>query len=186
MKRLFFFFLAIALSLAIASALHAANSSLLAGKKAPPFRAESGDGKVVDATMLRGYVVVLFYESKDVIDKSRPIKKVLNSFYDEQAREVQQMIARVPIINCTSAAWPFTGIWKSRLVENSKRVGMTVYGDWDGKMGTSYGMNGDDTNLVIIDKKGFIRFFRTGAITGNGEAANLLKKLLKDLVTESP
>lgn len=185
MKNFVVSILAVVLSLMICSALQVAASPLLIGREAPPFQVESGDGKVLEAKMLRGKVVVLFYESKDVIAKSRPLKIILNAFYKEQKKEDQQMILRVPIYDCTSATWPFTGIWKSRLVENSKRVGMTVYGDWDGKMGTSYGMKSDDTNLLIIDKRGIIRYFRSGVVTDNGETATILKKLLKDLVTEN-
>ncbi len=156
----------------------------LIGKEAPYFRVESGDGKFLDTKMLRGKVVVLFYESKDILPKSRPLKKALSAFYEEQKKEEQEMIMRVPVINCTGALWPLRGIWKSRLMENSKRVGMTVYGDWDGRMGTSFGMKGDDTNLVILDKKGLVRYFHTGAVAGEGEMINGLKKLLKDLVAE--
>jgi len=185
MKKFIGSVLTVVLFLLTCSALQAAASSLLIGREAPPFQVESGDGKVLEAKMLRGKVVVLFYESKDVIAKSRPLKIILNAFYKEQKKEDQQIILRVPIYDCTSAAWPIKGIWKSRLVENSKRVGMTVYGDWDGKMGTDYGMKGDDTNLLIIDKRGIIRYFRSGVVTDNGETATLLKKLLKDLVAEN-
>ena len=41
---------------------------------------------------------------------------------------------------------------------------MTIYGDWEGRMLSAYGMKGDDSNLLIIDKKEVIRFFRSGAI----------------------
>jgi alkyl hydroperoxide reductase subunit AhpC len=178
--------LTVILSLLACSSLQAAASPALIGREAPPFQVESGDGKVLQAKMLRGKVVVLFYESKDVLAKSRPLKKILNEYYEEQNKEDQRMILRIPVINCTGAAWPWKGIWKSRLIENSKRVGMTVYGDWDGKMGSTYGMRGDDTNLLIIDKQGIIRYFRSGVAAGsNGETAKALKKLLKDLVGEN-
>ncbi|MCK9197735.1 MAG: peroxiredoxin family protein [Syntrophales bacterium] len=185
MKKIVVSILTVVLSLMIYSALQAAASPLLIGREAPPFQVESGDGKVLQAKMLRGKVVVLFYESKDIIAKSRPLKTILNAFYKEQKKEDQQMIMRVPIFDCSSASWPFKGLWKKSLIENSKRVGMTVYGDWDGKMGTSYGMKCDDTNLLIIDKRGIIRYFQSGVVTDNGETATILKKLLKDLVAEN-
>jgi predicted transcriptional regulator len=184
-KKFVISLLGIVLSLVVCSALQAAASPLLIGREAPPFHVESGDGKVLQSKMLRGKVVVLFYESKDVLAKSRPLKKILNDYYQEQKKEDQQMILRVPIINCNDAAWPIKGIWKSSLVANSKRVGMTVYGDWDGKMGIAYGMKGDDTNLLILDKRGIIRYFKSGVVTSNGETAAILTKLLKGLVAEN-
>lgn len=185
MKKTVAAVLTIVLSMAICSVLPALSSPPLIGREAPPFLVESGDGKVLQTKMLRGKVVVLFYESKDVLAKSRPLKTVLNAYYHEQKREDQQLILRIPIINCVSAAWPWKGIWKSRLIENSQRVGMTVYGDWDGKMGTVYGMKSDDTNLLIIDKRGVVRYFQSGVVAGNGEMAAALKKLLKDLIEEN-
>jgi len=185
MKNISVSLLSIALFLAICSGLQSAASPLLIGREAPPFQVESGDGKVLQGKMLRGKVVVLFYEDKDAIVKSRPLKAILNAYYKEQKKEDRQMIMRVPIINCSGASWPFLGIWKSRLIENSTRVGMTVYGDWDGRMGTAYGMKGDDTNLLILDKRGIIRYFQSGVASNNGETAAILKKLLKDLVVEN-
>ncbi len=162
----------------------ATGPSPLVGREVPYFRVQSGDGRILDAGMLRGKVVVLFYESRDSLAKSRPLKKTLNAFYNEQRKEEQGMILRLPVINCTAAVWPFRGIWKRELIENSKRVGMTVYGDWDGKMAISFGMKSDDTNLVIMDKKGKVRYFHTGVVAAEGEGVNGLKKLLKDLVAE--
>ena len=52
-------------------------------------------------------------------------------------------------------------------------------------MRTSYGMKGDDTNLLIIDKRGIIRYFQSGVVNDNGETVTFLKKLLKDLVAEN-
>lgn len=185
MKKFIGSVLTVALFLSICSALQAAAAPPLIGREAPPFQVESGDGKVLEAKMLRGKVVVLFYESKDVIAKSRPLKIILNAFYKEQKKEDQQLILRVPIYDCTGISWLFKGIWKNGLIENSKRVGMTVYGDWNGKMAAAYGMKSDDTNLLIIDKRGIIRYFQSGVVTDNGKTATILKKLLKDLVAEN-
>jgi len=160
----------------------AAPSHLL-GKEAPFFRVEAGDGKILDAKMIRGKIVILFYECKEVLPKSRPLKNVLTAFYREQPKEIYDQIVVLPIINATGAAWPFKDIWKSTLVEKSQKVGMTVYGDWDGKMCATYAMKGDDTNLLIMDKKGVIRFFQSGVIAP--EKAATIKTLLLQIAGES-
>lgn len=170
------------LAILLSSPVWAAQSRFI-GKEAPFFRVESGDGKVMDAKMLKGKVIVLFYESREILDKSRPLKNVLTSFYNGQPKEVQSLILRLPVINATSAAWPFKGYWQSALIEKSQKVGMTVYGDWDGKMGSVYEMKPDDTNLVIIDKKGMIRFFQSGVI--KPEKAGSIISLLLQIVDET-
>lgn len=153
------------------------------GKEAPYFRVEAGDGKVLDTRMIRGKVTVLFYECKEALSKSRPLKKVLNTYYQEQAKDTHDRLLVLPVINATSgAAWPWRGLWKKALTEQSQRVGITVYGDWDGKMGSAFAMNGNDTNLVIVDKNGVIRFFQSGAI--GPEKADAILTLLEQIVNE--
>jgi hypothetical protein len=155
----------------------------LIGKEAPYFRVEAGDGKILDATMIRGKVIVLFYETKDILPKSRPLKKALDFFYREQIKEINDQILILPVINTTSAIWPLTGFWKNAMIERSQKVGMTVYGDWNGKMSAAYRMKEDDTNLVIMDKNGIIRFFQSGVI--GPEKAGVITSLLLKIVKEN-
>ena len=153
------------------------------GREVPYFRVEAGDGKILDAKMIRGKVTVLFYECKEALSKSRPLKKVLNAYYQEQTKEMNGHLIVLPVINATSgAAWPWKGLWKKALTEQSQRVGVTVYADWDGKMCSAFAMNGNDTNLVIVDKNGVIRFHRTGAISP--EQADAIRILLEQIVNE--
>ncbi|MCX7634834.1 MAG: redoxin domain-containing protein [Syntrophales bacterium] len=154
----------------------------LVGKVAPPFRVESADGKIMDNRSLKGKVVVLFYESKDVLDKSRPVKNHLLSFYERQEKKVQERVARVAVLACRTAVWPFKGIWKQRMLEKSRQSGITVYGDWDGSMEKSFGFDADDTNLIIMDPQGVVRYARTGAVSPRD--AGPIVDLLTALVAE--
>lgn len=110
------------------------------------------------------------------------MKNELNKFYNEQPDTVKEFIVRLPIINCSSAFWPFTGIWKSKLKENSKKEGMTIYGDWDGKMLTDYKMKDKESNIVIIDRKGVTRYFAFGKI--EDKEIIKIKELLKEIGNE--
>jgi len=147
--------------------------------KAPDFNVASGDDQHLSADALKGKIAVLFYEAKDVVEKNRALKNVLNTFFREQPLSVQQGVRRIAVINCTSAAWPLTGIWKKNLREKSREEKITIYGDWDGQMLAAYGMKGDDSNLVIIDKRGIVRFFRSGAIPP--ETIREIKALLANM-----
>lgn len=149
------------------------------GYKAPDFHLVSGEDQQLSADTLKGKIVFLFYEGKDAVEKNRALKNILNAFFREQPPSVQQEIQRIAVINCTSAAWPLTGIWKKNLQEKSREEKITIYGDWDGKMLAAYGMKGDDSNLVIIDKEGIIRFFRSGAMPP--ETIREIKALLANM-----
>jgi hypothetical protein len=150
------------------------------GVKAPFFRVKSGAGEEVTLDSTRGRVITIVYETKDVVEKSRNLKRELNRCYDGLSDDLRKSILRLPVINCSSAFWPITEIWKSKLRENSAKEGLTLYGDWDGSMSSKYKMKDNETNVVIIDKKGMIRYFEQGKL-GDDEICRI-KSLLTELI----
>ncbi|MEW6619191.1 MAG: YtfJ family protein [bacterium] len=155
---------------------------LIIGTAAPFFKVESGDDKILTLDMIKGKIIVIFYEAKDVVKKNRKLKDELNKFYFEQLDLVKKLIIRLPVINCQGAFWPFTGIWKSKLRQNSKKEGMTIYGDWDGKMNSCYKMKDNESNVIIIDQKGIIRYIASGKVEDT--EISKIKELLKRVGNE--
>ena len=91
-------------------------------------------------------------------------------------------MVRLPIVDCSKAAWPFVGTWKRKLREHSTKEGVVIYCDWSGKMFSDYKIKADKNNIFIIDKSGRIRFFTLGEL--NAEEINNVKELLKALAGE--
>jgi predicted transcriptional regulator len=151
-------------------------SFLLAGKPAPPFVVESGDNQKLTRDMVLGKVVVLFYESRQAIDINDELKEALKCLYRAQPANVQQEIFRLVVIDCSEALLPTIPIWKSKLSENSRVQGFTIYGDWNRKMLADYGMQGNDSNFLIIDKHGIVRY------SGTGKIASSQIPIIKDLL----
>jgi predicted transcriptional regulator len=137
---------------------------LLSGRPAPPFVVESGDNQKLTRDMILGKVVVLFYESRQVIDKNDALKDELKCLYRAQPANIKQEIFRLVVIDCSDAILPTKPIWKSKLSEHSRLQGFTIYGDWDRKMLADYGLQRNDSNFLIIDKHGIIRYSGTGKI----------------------
>ena len=71
--------------------------------------------------------------------------------------------------------------WKEKLNETSAKLKVTIYGDWTGGMFAAYRMRDNDSNFVIIDKKGGVRFAASGKIANSRFEA--IKKLLLELAT---
>ena len=165
-----------------ALSLKSYGSFLQAGKPAPPFVVESGDNQKLTRDMILGKVVVLFYESRQVIDKNDELKEELKCLYRAQPASIKHEIFRLVIIDCSEAIPPTKPVWKSQLSEHSQRQGFTIYGDWDRKMLADYGMQGNDSNFLIIDKHGIIRYSGTGKI----DSAQIpkIKDLLYSLVKQ--
>jgi peroxiredoxin len=152
------------------------------GTPAPPFTVESGENQKLTRDMILGKVVVLFYETRQVIDKNEELKDELKCLYRTQPEDIKQEIFRLVVIDCSEACLPTLPIWKTKLAENSRVQGFTIYGDWNRRMLMDYQLQGNDSNFLIIDKQGIIRYAATGKI-GNGHFQKI-KDLLFSLVKE--
>jgi len=176
-----FLFVLTLLSLAVFQSSALATSGLI-GSAAPYFRVQSGDDEELTLDMIKGKVVAIFYENKDVVENNKQVKDALNKLYYEQTDVLKDVLVRLPIIDCSDAIWPFLGIWKRRLREHSKKEGVVIYGDWNGKMSSDYKMKADVSNIVIVDKSGRIRFFTSDEV--KAEEINDVKQLLIVLAGE--
>jgi hypothetical protein len=157
-------------------------ASGIIGSAAPYFRVQSGDDKTLTLDMIKGKVAVIFYQNKDILDANKRLKDELNKLYYQQTDALKDVLVRLPIIDCSHAFWLFRGIWKRRLREYSKKEGVTIYCDWNGKVSSDYKMKAGMSNVVIIDKGGRIRFFTSGEV--KPEEINGVKELLIALARE--
>jgi len=88
----------------------------------------------------------------------------------------------LPVIDCTSASWLTRKVWEMNLVKNSKKENVTIYGDWDGRMKTDYGIKVGMSNVIITDRKGYIRFTKAGQL--NNRDIHQIKTLIRRLTVE--
>jgi hypothetical protein len=134
------------------------------GSPAPNFLVESGDSKKLSLDMIRGKVIVLFYESRHVTKENVALKNELKCYYRVQPANIKNDLFRLLVIDCSESTWPTMPIWKKKLRENSGKEGFTIFGDWNRKMFTDYHMKAEESNFLIIDKHGMIRYSATGKI----------------------
>ncbi|MBN2453349.1 MAG: redoxin domain-containing protein [Candidatus Omnitrophica bacterium] len=146
------------------------------GQNAPRFSVSSGDDKTLTSEMLKGKIVVMFYEARSAIEVNRPLKNALNAFFAAQSPAVQKDVARVAIVRCSNF---FPTTWRRSLREHSKQEGITIYGDWDGSMEKDYGMASDSSNFLIIDRAGVVKYAENGAVPK--EEFPAIEKLLDGL-----
>ncbi len=163
-------------------ALDSWGSYLTPGKPAPNFLVESGDSRKLSLDNVRGRVVVLFYESRHVIKKNIGLKDELTRLYKAQPAGIQNDIFRLVVIDCSEAILPTLPIWKRQLQVHSRQEGFTIYGDWHRTMLKEYGMKAEDSNFLIIDKQGIIRYSAVGKI--DPDQFDRIKELLFTLIKE--
>jgi len=155
-----------------------AQAILGTSEPAPSFSLVSGDNKKLTLDMLRGKVVVLFYATRDTIEVNDALSRYLDTLYAAQPQNIQNQIFRLLVLNTMEATSLTT--WKEKLSEISAKLKITIYGDWSGGMFAAYRMRDNDSNFVIIDKKGIVRFAASGKIADSRFEA--IKKLLLELV----
>ncbi len=102
--------------------------------KAPDFKLSSGDHKTISLSDLKTNLILCFYETKDTSDKNNALKKELQDYYNGMDRPAQNAIFVFAVADCSQAFWPFTGLWEGALIDKTKQIGYTLYGDWNGKM----------------------------------------------------
>jgi predicted transcriptional regulator len=156
-----------------------AQAILGTGEPAPSFSLVSGNNKKLSLDMLRGKVVVLFYATRDTVEVNDALQNYLDTLYAAQPQNIQSQIYRLLVVNAMEATAVTT--WKEKLNETSAKLKVTVYGDWTGGMFAAYRMRDNDSNFVIIDKKGVVRFAASGKIANSRFEA--IKKLLLELAT---
>jgi len=69
-------------------------------------------------------------------------------------------------------------VWQRNLRENLKKETITIYSDWDGLMEKNYAMRPDDSNLIVTDSFGVIRYAVSGIVPAEGFDA--VKKIIKE------
>lgn len=151
--------------LAMLLALYAPSAAqpLAEGRKAAAFKVYYGDEAAMDSSSLAGRVLVVTYETKNAIEKNRPFKNAVLAWCASSDNKGKAVVP-VPVVNCFKYSWPVADICTGRVHDHSKKEGLQLYVDRDGKMFNAYGMQDSESNVVIIDKKGFIRFQRSGKI----------------------
>ncbi len=159
-------------------------SLLTSGKPAPNFLVESGDHQKLSLDMLRGKVVVLFYESRHVIEDNSALKDELKRFYRVQPANLKKEVFRLVVIDCSRTTWTARPIWQFKLREHSEKARLTIYGDWTGRMLADYHLKAEESNFLIIDKQGIIKYSATGKIPPG--QFQKIKELLLTLVQEKP
>ena len=82
------------LSLATFQSSSPAASGLI-GSPAPYFRVQSGDDKELTLDMIKGKVIAIFYETKDIVENNQRLKDELNKLYYEQTGIVKDVLVRL-------------------------------------------------------------------------------------------
>lgn len=148
------------------------------GDHAPNAKVEDADGRVLEMKHLKGKPILIVYEDKDSA-------KTNQTFKDELAKlakgdKYRKVIALAAVADVSSYNfWPVKGFVKDAIRDESKKVGATIYCDWDGGFRSAYKIRSGTSSVVLVGKNGQILFAAEGALKADDR-----KKVLALLKTE--
>lgn len=146
------------------------------GDKAPNAKVEDADGRVLEMKNLKGKPILIVYEDKDSAKTNQIFKDELAKM--AKGDKYRKVIALAAIADLSSYNWwPVKGFVKDAIRDESKKVGATIYCDWDGAFRSAYKLRAGTSNIVLIGKNGQVLFAAEGAL--KPEARKKVLELLK-------
>jgi hypothetical protein len=168
--------------LALTAALWPVPAGAEGPREVPDFHAESGDQEVLTRSRVRGKVLLIWYEADGEQDINQALKFELKTFNTTRLTRPYRLLV-IPFADVSRIIWPFTAVARSKLQDISKEIGLTVYGDWDGSVQTSFRFPRGQPSVLIADDKGVIRWRAEGKVPA--EKYGEIKALIKALVDGS-
>jgi hypothetical protein len=168
----------VTLAVALLASVPAATALPARGSKAPNAKVEDADGRVLWMKSLKGKPILVVYEDKDSATQNQPLKNDLARL--AKGDKYKSVVALAAIADVSSYDfWPVKGFVKDAIREESKKVGTTIYCDWDATFRAAYKLKEGTSSVVLVGRSGEILFAAEGALS-----ADARKRLLDLLRSE--
>lgn len=167
----------VAAALALAALLLAAPALALpaVGEAAKDARVVDADDRSQRVHALRGKPVLIVYEDQDSSQLNNELKADLAKL--AKGGKYQRSIALMPVADVSAYDfWPVKGFVKDAIRDESKKVGATIYCDWDASFRKTYGLKKGTSSVVLVGRDGKVLFAGQGAL-GAGSRRELLRLL---------
>ena len=152
-------------------------SPLKVGDVSPGFEVYGEKSVPLNSSSLKEKVLIITYETKDVVDKNKKFKdRVLDCLSGDDTRST---VAIVPVINCFKYTWLFDKYCITKVQENARTLGMRLYDDRKGTMYNDFNIRDNESNVIIVDKKGVVSYRKAGRL--NDTEINDVMKLIQKL-----
>lgn len=147
-------------AIAVATASTAASTAEAlpkVGAVRPSARTVDADDRTLDIGTIAGRPILVVYEDKDSATLNAPLKADLSRL--ARGDRYRNAVALVPVANVESYDyWPVRGFVKDAIKDESRKVGATIYCDWDGGFRRSLGVVGNTSSVVLVGRDGRILF----------------------------
>ena len=131
----------------------------------PDFSVVSGDNKTFTFSDVGNKILLIFYATKETETVNINLENRLTELYNKNQKVLSESVMSLGVADCSSAFLPVKSLWKDGLIKKSKEKGVTIYGDWSGKMRNDFHFILNEANFMIIDKNKMIRYQASGKIS---------------------
>jgi len=113
------------------------------------------DNRPVNIRQYEGKIVVIIASDREGIDQN---DKWENAILQRNGNNL--VLLRVADVRGVPTEW-----WKNRIKMKFQETKRSILLDWDGVIFGRYGLTKNVSNLILIDRRGYIRFICSGAAT---------------------
>lgn len=150
-----------------------------AGDPRPAGRAVDAQGNAVELSSLGTRPILVLYEDKESATLNAPLKSDLAKL--ARGGQYKSAVALVPVANVSRYDfWPARGFVRDAIAKESRKIGATIYCDWDGSFARAVGFAPNTSSVLLVGRDGKVRFTWQGAVPA-AERARLLDLLREEV-----
>lgn len=155
---------AISLVAALAFGALPASALLPAGSRRPAAHVLDAEDRTLDMRAINGKPIFVIYEDKDSAKMNDALKTELAKL--AKGDRYRNAIALVPVADAQSYDfWPVRGFVKDSVRSESKKIGATIYLDWDGSFQRAAGFKRGTSSILLVGRDARVLFSSEGALS---------------------
>ena len=124
------------------------------------YRIEAPSGASLTTSELSGKRFLLWYESPRTVSLNDDAKRTL----DRVLPHTGVLLVAVGDVSAYDY-WPARAFAKRKLTQYAAKYGHPIFGDWHAQMRAAFHLQADESNLLLVDADGAIRFRATGKLS---------------------
>ena len=143
----------------------ASSDALVArGVVRPAARVVDANGRTLDLGSIQGRPTLVVYEDKRSATLNTQLKAELSRL--ARGERYRSAVALVPVADVRDYDfWPARGFVKDAIRSESKKIGATIYCDWDGSFGRTFGIQHGTSTVILIGKNGRVLHAQEGKLS---------------------
>ncbi len=133
------------------------------GDVQPAASVADADGRLASVQGFHGKPVLILYEDKESSTVNAELKADLASL--ARGESYRSSVALLPVADVHSYNfWPIRGFVKNAIRDESRKIGATIYCDWDSSFRKAAHLSGGTSSVILVGRDGRVLFAWEGRV----------------------